>query len=63
MKIVLVLFLSMLGDWISLVKPLAAELGADTFGSVGTCWGSYPVVRYWQVLGSVRCQVLGVRKC
>ena len=49
------------GDWGSLVKPLAAELGADTFGSVGTCWGSYPVVRYWQVLGSGRCQVIGVR--
>jgi len=35
----------LLGDWSGLVKPLAAELGADTFGSVGTCWGSYPVVR------------------
>ena len=27
------------------VQPLAKERGATSFGAVGTCWGSYPVVR------------------
>jgi len=35
-----------LSDFHALVEPLATERGATTFGSVGTCWGSYPVVRF-----------------
>jgi len=31
-------------DWL-LVKDFAVENGAETFGAIGTCWGSYPVVR------------------
>merc|ERR1712133_180732 len=34
-----------LRDWESLVKPLVVSLGAVTFQTAGTCWGSYPVIR------------------
>jgi len=34
-----------LGDWENKVKPLVVELGAVTFLTAGTCWGSYPVIR------------------
>jgi len=27
------------------VVPFAKEIGAKTFGTIGTCWGSYPVVK------------------
>ena len=33
------------GDWESKVKPLAEKLGAQTYGTVGFCWGSYMVMR------------------
>jgi len=35
-----------LSDWERLVRPLAVESGAGTFLTVGTCWGSYPVLRF-----------------
>ena len=28
-----------------MVLPFAKELGATSFGAIGTCWGSYMVVR------------------
>merc|ERR1712002_104797 len=33
-------------DWEALVKPLAVENGAKVFITAGTCWGSYPVIRF-----------------
>jgi len=35
---------SIQNDW-SRVKEFMLEKGANTFGTIGTCWGSYPVVR------------------
>jgi len=32
-------------DWEKKVKPLAEKLGAKSYGAVGTCWGSYMVLR------------------
>ena len=33
-------------DWELKIKPTAVQNGAKTFGSFGTCWGSYPVIRF-----------------
>lgn len=44
-------FLSQVSNWTSLrsdwdkVKQFALSKGAETFGTIGTCWGSYPVIR------------------
>ena len=35
----------MKGDWENKIKPYAEKYGAKTFGAVGTCWGSYVVLR------------------
>ena len=33
------------GDWENKIKPYSEKHGAKTFGAVGTCWGSYVVLR------------------
>eukprot|EP00090_Calanus_glacialis_P028045 TRINITY_DN4481_c0_g1_i1.p1 TRINITY_DN4481_c0_g1~~TRINITY_DN4481_c0_g1_i1.p1 ORF type:complete len:242 (+),score=74.77 TRINITY_DN4481_c0_g1_i1:39-764(+) len=33
-------------DWETKIKPTAIQHGAKKFGSFGTCWGSYPVIRF-----------------
>ena len=33
-------------DWELKIRPVAIAHGAKEFGSFGTCWGSYPVVRF-----------------
>lgn len=33
-------------DWETKIKPVAVQHGAHNFGSFGTCWGSYPVIRF-----------------
>ena len=35
----------MKGDWENKIKPYSEKHGAKTFGAVGTCWGSYVVLR------------------
>ena len=32
-------------DWENKIKPYSEKHGAKTFGAVGTCWGSYVVLR------------------
>ncbi len=32
-------------DWQKKVRPFAEKSGAKVFGTVGTCWGSVPVLR------------------
>ena len=32
-------------DWKGAVLPYAKDHGCATFGAIGTCWGSYMVVR------------------
>jgi len=32
-------------DWEKKIRPFAEKLGAKTYGAVGTCWGSYVVLR------------------
>ncbi|XP_059096384.1 carboxymethylenebutenolidase homolog [Tigriopus californicus] len=32
-------------DWEDITAPYAKEHGAETFGAIGTCWGSYMVLR------------------
>ena len=32
-------------DWEDAVLPYAEDHGCTTFGAIGTCWGSYMVVR------------------
>jgi len=38
-------------DWEKKVKPYAEKHGAKTYGSVGTCWGSYVVLRLAEDVG------------
>ena len=38
-------------DWEKKVKPYAEKNGAKTYGSVGTCWGSYVVLRLAEDVG------------
>ena len=39
------LFITQEKDWEDAVLPYAEEHGCTTFGAIGTCWGSYMVVR------------------
>jgi len=43
-------------DLVEKVMPYARENGAETFGAIGTCWGSYPVVKMsaWE---EIKCGV------
>jgi len=43
-------------DLVEKVMPYARENGAETFGAIGTCWGSYPVVKL-SALEDVKCGV------
>ena len=33
-------------DWEKFICPYAMRLGARKFGVIGTCWGTYPVIRF-----------------
>lgn len=33
------------GDWENIILPYSLKNGAKTFGTIGTCWGTYVVVR------------------
>ncbi len=32
-------------DWVKRIRPLALKHGAKRFGSLGTCWGTYVVLK------------------
>ena len=38
-------------DWEQKIKPYAEKHGAQTYGAVGTCWGSYVVLRLAENVG------------
>ena len=38
-------------DWEEKIKPYAEKHGAKTYGAVGTCWGSYVVLRLAEDVG------------
>jgi len=38
-------------DWEQKIKPYAEKHGAKTYGAVGTCWGSYVVLRLAEDVG------------
>jgi hypothetical protein len=36
---------SLEADWVSRLRPFLTERGVSSFGSIGTCWGTYVTVK------------------